>query len=250
MDRASLTLGEGEEACNVLLLGLRRVRLGRSRDNEVVLRVLPRSAANDKQSLLISGRRPQFMLTLGGEGLVLADHSAANPTELNGARVKGHASVPLDRPSEINVAGALRLRLLPFLDADGTDAAAVDHFAALGDADEIWRIAQKLKLRSVLIERTDNLPEAEKYLLVYRWAEVGRGGNCELAAAPQCGQRQCMRIIRRNERLWVEAVSPARCVSGSDGTLAAGYAMPLSAGMVLACASLPARVGMARQIGL
>lgn len=232
MRRATLMLGEGDDAHRVHLLGMRRVRLGRGRSfSDVVLRRLPRSTENDALTLQITGSRPHAILSVTSEGLTLTDKKSTNGIFIGDKRVDGVCKLPLDRSSEIDVAKSLRLRVTPFFDE--ADEAAADRYADLGEPDEFWDIAGKLGLRSVLIQRLDNLAAEESYLLICRWATVGRGAASELNLPGADLQRAHARIVRRGGGFWIESLAGRDHVAADGRNLGRGKASPLAAEMTL-----------------
>ena len=261
-ERASLRLTSNSGTCNFVLLGLPQVKMGRGRaGNDLVLRVLPRSDPNDVLSLHITGKGPHLTLSLLPTGLVIEDHGSANGTELDGKRVRGRAVVPLDRPSNLNVAGALFLRLQPFGDDDagpGDPAGPTGGMARLTEAtsaepDALWRLAERWRLRSLLIHRVSNLAADEKYLLVYRWARVGPGISNELPLGPGCDPRPGGRVLRLAGTFWWDAPGDS-CVSVEGEPQRQSLdRIPfrlLTAGTKLSCGSTSLEFGDQRQVGV
>jgi len=249
VDRLSLLVGGPSAAARVLLLGSQRVRMGRGRTgNDIVLRLLPRSEANDKRSIQISGQH--VVLSLAPGGLAVADRDTLNGTQADGKLVKGRVVVPVDRPCELDVGKALRLRLVPFLDSDDEAAGPPGRYAPLGEVDELWRTAEKLRLRSLLIERADNLAAEERYLVVYRWACVGRGAGNEIILPGACHDRRCMRIIRLGGRFWLEGLTDRECLSANGSVIQRDTARPLTEGLTVECSEARLTVVPFAQHGL
>jgi hypothetical protein len=242
--KASLVLGGDQAARRVLLLGLAHIRMGRRRENDVVLRCFPRSDDNDLLTLQIQGG-PHIILSLRREGLVLSTGDTLNGTMLNGTTVKDKATIPLDRPSEVDVGKALRLRIVPFL-ADSKDGG---RYAPLGQTDDLWGIAEDLGLRSVLIQRVDNLACKEEYLVVYRWAEIGSGLGNELLIPDGQLKRKHMRLIRAGGQFWLESLVDGGLASGGTD-LDRGQACPLLVDTELDIAGTTARITQFKQHGL
>jgi len=218
---ASLVFGAGQVSRRVLLLGLTHIRMGRRRENDLVLRCFPRSKGNDMLSLQIQGG-PHAVLSLRREGLILSSRDTLNGTMLNGATVEGRATVPLDRPSEVDVAKAMRLRITPFL----TDSKDSGRCALLGQPDDLWRISENHGLRSVLIQRVDNLAGEEEYLIVYRWAEIGSGLGNELQIPDGQLKNKHIRLTRTGGRFWAESFVDGGLIAG-EIDVGRGQACPL-----------------------
>jgi hypothetical protein len=253
MDRAAIISSDEPDAPRVCLLGIPQVRLGRSRSNtDISLVVLPRSPENDKLSFMISGHKgPHCVLSLRPEGLFLADQDTMNGTELNGHAVRGEAKVPLDRASDVDVAKALRLRLIPFLETDDQVEVDPKRHGDLGLPDDLWQTAARLKLRSLMIRRVDNLAEHEKYLVVYRWANVGRGAGSEiLIPDPTAGLRRAhVRIIRLGGQFWLESLVQDKGVTADGINVPRGQACPLALGMKVTFGNMAGTVSEFQQIG-
>jgi len=241
---ASLVFGRGEVVRRVLLLGLAHIRMGRRRENDVVLRCFPRSDDNDVLTLQIQGG-PHIILSLRREGLMLSSGDTLNGTMLNGTTVKGKAAIPLDRPSEVDVAKAMRLRIVPFL-ADSKDGG---RYALLGQRDNLWRISEDLGLRSVLIQRVDNLAGEEEYLIVYRWAEIGSGFGNELRVPDGQLKNKHMRLTRTGGQFWAESLVDGGLTAGG-ADVDRGQACPLVMDTELDIAGTIARITRFEQHGL
>jgi hypothetical protein len=241
-ERAGLVLDDAWAPGRILLLGQQQVRFGRQREvNDVVLRFVPKSPENDEKTGRIS--REQMALSLQADGLVLTDLSSGQTTRLNGKPVGPRgAAVPLDRPSDVD-AGALRLRVWPFLDggrAAGADSAA--RYTLLGGPDEVWRTAERLGLRSVRVDRVGNAAEDESYLLVYRWAGIGRSEANEVPLPGAELEDVAVRLVRLGRQLWVESLSGRGVVRAGGAEVGHGFAGPLSVGLPIQVGPIPGRV--------
>ena len=137
------------------------------------------------------------------------------------------------------------MRIVPFLD-DSKDA---HRYAPLGRSDDLWSIAENLGLRSVVIQRVDNLANEEEYLVVYRWAEIGSGLGNELLVPDGHLKRKHMRLIRVDGRFWIESlVDGGLVVGGVD--LDRGQACPLTVDTELNIAGTIAKITHFEQHGL
>jgi hypothetical protein len=249
VDRLSLLVGAPPGASRVLLLGSAQVRFGRGRNgNDVVLRVLPRSDVHDMRSRQIGAQH--LVLSLCPEGLVVADHDTFNGTSVDGRPVKGRVVLPADKPFEIDVGKALRLRVVPFLDCDDEAAGHLRRYEPLGQCDDLWRAAQGLRIRSLLIERVDNLVAEEHYLVVYRWACVGRGAGSEVLLPSGCHERRCMRILRLGGRFWLEGLADNPCLSVGGVPIGRNTVCPLAPEVAVGCSDTGFSVGPFAQHGL
>ena len=176
---ASLSLLRETGEQRIHLYGGPLVRIGRSRkQNDLVLRRLPKSAENDRKSVLIS-REPHVTVRLNQDGILLNDASR-NGTWLNGSLIDKSAALPLDTCSELDVGRAVRLAILPLLDA-GSAHQIGERLRKLDTADETWQLAERLGLRGLVVDRIDNAAQTERYIFVYRWVELGLGGGFDVS---------------------------------------------------------------------
>lgn len=239
--------GDAPPRRRVLLLGQPTVRMGRSRKNNIVLRLHPRNEANDALSKQISASRPHAVVSLRRDGLFLADQDTLNGTQVNGRDVNGEVPLPLDRPSEIYVARALRLRFVPFLDDPQAEDLSAERYENLGRPDELWEMARSHRLRSLRIERLENLAHREQYLIVYRWALFGRRIDSEVPL-PEAGAQ--IRILRLGGQFWLEGLEDGRSVRVDTVPLGSGRAAPLAAGAMIQCGPMALAFEQFSQIGL
>ena len=253
LQKAALVFADpNAEEMRVLLLALGEVRLGRKRGhNDIVLRVLPRSAENDDLSCRITASRPHLKIALQADGLFVIDQDTAGGTHLDGHPVRGAARLPLRRACELDVAGALRLRLTPHRDDQQSGAITAEQCECLGPCDALWRTGERLGLRGLLIERVGNLAREERYLIVYRWVECpGDLGTGSSPRADDSGDA-VQRVLRIGGRLWGWTSADAPRPADSDSEyLAGGRVFPLSLGQRIRGGAADGRVEEWRQFGL
>ena len=237
-------------AARTLVLAREKLRLGRNRQgNDVVLRVLPRNADHDELSRRISGHHAS--LQLREQGLLVTDGGSTNGTTLNGQALTEPTALPLDKPSSLVIGEAIELRLTPFADpappAPHTPVPAA--WCPLGHADRLWRLAAGLGLRSVLIERVNNLCD-ERYLLLYRWARLGTGPDAEIPLAQPESRTAEARLLRLGDRYWLTPVHDADELAIDDTPLPPGAAMALAHGQGITLAASSLRIDAFSQSSL
>ncbi|MBI4604709.1 MAG: hypothetical protein HY721_22330 [Planctomycetes bacterium] len=250
--RARLAVVSAAGRCeSSLLLGLSEVRLGRARERcDIALRVLPRSEANDQKTLQITGARPHCSIGLRAEGLFVVDHDSVNGTELQGARLRRERMLPLDRPSELAVAGVLRLRLVPFVERKDLEAFQASDHSLLGEPDDLWRLADRLAVRSLVLERVDDAVREERYVLVYRFACIGSGPDCEIPWPSRTGQGAAARIARLGGQFWLES-RPGSTEPEVEGVVVpSGWACPLRCGNRIVLGGFEGQFTEFQQLGL
>lgn len=248
--KAALVVVQGHTERRVLLLAGEQVSFGRKRTgNDIVLRRLPRSAENDRRTLQISGQHPHFTLALHPDGLYVVDQDGVNPTYVNGKVVADRIKLALERPSEVDVGEALQLRLSPFCDSPSDQPPAAERYQILAAPDELWRMSEKVGLRSLLITRADSLAEEESYLIVYRWASIAQGKENRIRPGRE-GADARLRVVRIGGSLWGEgtAGAPRPVVNGI--AVSPGAVFPLTPGLALQLGNSTARVAEFQQIGL
>lgn len=108
-----------------------------------------------------------------------------------------------------------------------------EQWSLLGDVDDLWRTAEKLSLRSVMVEWLDGRAVREHYLILYRWAMVGRGAGAEIAMPGEYPQRRCMRLLRLGDQLWLGSLVEDGCLTAREGGMPPHTAVPLHAEAVV-----------------
>ncbi|MFP4107251.1 MAG: FHA domain-containing protein [Phycisphaerae bacterium] len=223
---------EGDGLPKVFVLTGSEITFGRSSTgNDVILRALPRSSQNDALSRLIQGVA-HFTLRLREDGLVVVDGESSNGTWIDNERLESGQEIPLKGPCEVSAADAVRLRLVPMWEKDPLPA---DRLSLLGDVDELWQHAEGQRLRSVMVERLDGLALEERYLIVFRWAVIGRGAGVEVTLPGKCSRRRCLRLLRVGEQLWLESLAEDDCLAVHGQVFGAHAALPLEQGTVVSC---------------
>jgi pSer/pThr/pTyr-binding forkhead associated (FHA) protein len=236
----------------LLLFGSGDVSFGRRRESDITLRYWPRSLENDRMSLRVQGSEPgqhHSRLQVRESGIYITDHNTLNGTTLDGRPVQGEARLPLDHSSEIDIARALRLRMAPFRLQDNEGNRA-DHYQGIAPADRLWQTARRHGVRSLVIERLNNMPDAEKYVIVCSWIEIGRGPDNEVLLVEDSLAQSHARIVRLGPGFYLESLVSGRgpCVDGT--TLDQGELAPLRPGMTLAFGDRKIAVGPYEQYGL
>jgi hypothetical protein len=226
----------------VLVVSGDDVSFGRHRAlNDVMLRVLPRPPASDergekrwvKRNCWIQ-KESHFRLQLRSDGLFLqaggGDHY--NGTRVDERNLDAGDELCIDRPCTINPAGVLPMRVVPIYDPEPIERG---RYAPLGGVDDVWRRAEMLGLRGVTIERMDSMQFAERYLVVYRWVDVGPRSACEIALAGEAGPGPCARLVRAGGGFLLESLSAEGCLDADGRSIPSGSALPLAPGDRATC---------------
>lgn len=210
--------------------------------NDVVLWLFPRSDENDAVSRKISSQHAK--LSLHDDALVFSDNGSTNGSWLNGNRINGSVAVPLQQVSELLLADAMKLRVTPFLESTA-NAATDDEYLSLAPGDELWQMASRLGLGAVLIERVENIPHAECYLLLFTWAALGPGVSAE--SMPATLGKEQFRLVRCADQIFLDNRSGRASVKGIE--LVPHQAVPLYGGLELCLDQQPVRVTAVEQWG-
>jgi FHA domain len=237
--RAAIEFTVAETTYNTVIYPGPSLTIGRGRGvNDLVLRVMPRCPTNDSLSQQIQ-RRGHIRIALEDQGLVVTDGDTANGTMLDGQRLKGQAVVAADQPSELEVGQAMRLRLMPFRMDGEVEPRRYD---ALGPTDPTWEWAMRWGIRSLVVERSDELAQRERYVLVFAWASAGTGPGHEIVLPESCPHRRCFRILRLGRKLWIVNLSGAECLSVQGHTLEPDTSFSLRPGIGLSCSEMTSHV--------
>ena len=247
VSRACVMIDQHPSPAHVLLLGLPRVRMGRVRSsNDLVLRVLPRSKDNDDMSFWIS-KNAHRTVRVEPQGVMLEDNKSTNGTYLNGKQITKPTALPLNEPSEVDVGKAITLRFTPFRDFNDPAGSRVERYCSLGEPDDLWQAAQAHGLRSIVIQRVNNLPGSEIYVLVLRWIMIGQNPQAEIVVP---GADFDARVVRLAGQFWLETIKPGRGIHANAVPVPAGWACPLLPEMKLTCSGTLAEYLPFGQCGL
>jgi hypothetical protein len=242
-----------EKACLIhkdgrrtLLLSKKQIDFGRSRDNEIVLRFLPRSEENDNYSRYLS--RKLMTMNLDGDGLELIDksNSAAgiglDYERINGrsyltAKYQGHMTRQLEIGSIGLVSKPFSMKLhLYSMEKDeplserylwhNLIANAVD-----SDLTSLHKNAVENAIDSVRLDRESNLEDRESYVLVFREALIGSSTLSAPIVMDTGIGRPSARILHLDNRFWIESLRPDSQFHIDDSPIAVKQLVPLAYGM-------------------
>src|SRR5262249_26696751 len=154
---------------NVCVAAGPEVRVGKNRDNDVVLRVLPRSAENDVCTDRIS--RFHAALQFTPDGLLWSDRSSSG-TMANGQLHRAGMTCRVAHGMTLTLAGVLTFRCeLTFATSDATGESYRQLEEKLGHT----AAPPACPVQAARLRRQDELAELEEYLLFPRGASVGSG---------------------------------------------------------------------------
>ena len=248
-DAAALVAEDGRR---VLLLARRNVRLGRSRDNDIVLRFLPAGAQHDAWSRRISRHHLSCRLTHDGlrisdlgstEGSQLEDELLQRPTLLT-AR-DGHDDVQLSLAVGNKVEMPFRTRLRLIEPSDGARGHSDDELVrslcsdALGEpAPPLWKLAQSSRIDAVRIDRVNNLANQETYVLVYHHATLGHRQDAAIRFLEDTLESFHARVLQLGGQFWLQNLSSGAHTTIDGHRLREAETVPLTFGMVITLGNL------------
>jgi hypothetical protein len=259
LERAGLYFEDGRR---VLLLAKRRVTLGRNRDNDIVLRFLPRSAQDDEFSRNIS--RTHAALELMDTGLSLIDESSTG-LELNSSLVKGSRElsrtflgelfqVDLGCTITVNKSFSLELELFgadPHAEAEDPLMWDQIYLKFLGERmPRLWQTALESGINAVRLDRRENLADQERYVLLFR--EILLGGSrssCGIALPNRSGQAVA-RLLHAGRCFWIERLGERGTLSINDQDLLPRELVPLAVGARLNLDGVRCEFGVYQQMYL
>lgn len=258
LETASLIFEDGRR---ILLLPKKRVTLGRNRDNDIVIRWLPRSADNDALSRNIS--RTHLILTLSEDGLLLTDDSKSG-TALDFDPIDGDRLMTLeegDDPLDLELGITQRLRLDPFLgqlqlfgsELNSAEAPTLDgdrtYCAAVGETvSRLLRLSHDSRIDAVRLQRVNNLADREEYVCLYRQALIGASHDrCAVTLSDSESPAVAARIVYIGRTFWLESLCESDTVSMNDCPLKRLQLAPLSVGAKIAIGGTTFRFEMAEQ---
>lgn len=193
-----------------------RLTFGRSRDNDVVVRFLPRNDENDRYSRTVS--RTHFIAELTPEGIELRDESQSG-VELNYSVVQGRAVISAAIAGEINhvelgvtgtVAKKFEFEVVIFSPHDGEDRDERQYWAELtcavvgGKLSRIARDALDASINCVRYDRVNNLADDESYVHLLREALIGGSPAQAGILLKECDGQAQARLLHIDRSFWLE----------------------------------------------
>jgi S1-C subfamily serine protease len=235
----------------------KRATFGRQRrpENDVCLRLLPRSEKHDEGSRAIS--RTHMALDLTDDGLVLVDESTkgvdVDCDPVKGERVfthfDAHGGRHLDVPSPLSSSLSLEMELTIF----GRDPADHDYrselewddvcFETTGEQpSRLWQVAKGCGVEAARIRRLTNVPD-EEYVFLYRHASLGRAAKDSAIVVPHLPAMLAgdLRLLYAGRMFWLHSGGRANIVV--DGERVAGACLiPLRFGQLIEIDLVPIHV--------
>jgi hypothetical protein len=235
VEKACLSLPDGG---NIILMAQHRIGFGRSRDRDIVVRFLPRSADNDAKSRNLS--RLHCVATILDEGIEFQDKSSSG-IEVNLEPVREsfrlkpetfHAETELALGAMLS-SKQLKLRLVPLESHPHSAVYRKERRRLTSFANtshlrwgKLWSVAHQLKLDAIRIERDNNLNE-EQYIVICQQATIG-SSDSKCAIVVKGTPKIAARLLYINRTFWLNKAVGNWEVSVDGHSLANNEMVPLS----------------------
>ena len=231
-----------EDGRRTLVIARPRITLGRSRDNDVVLRFLPRSEENDNHSRNIS--RTHIRVELTADGLKIRDESQRG-VEVNSSVVREFHVVPLsagdvtriDLGVTVEVTKQFPLEMLMLAPDRKEDREEMEYWDELycelvgGRMSGIAREALNLRLNAIRFDRAENLAGEESYVMFLREALIGSSPAQSAIVLKDNGPQSRARLLHMDGTFWLEPLPGGGPISIDGQPLSPRSLTPLSPGM-------------------
>ena len=233
-----------EDGRRTLVYARPRLTFGRSRDNDVVLRFLPRSTENDNNSRNLS--RTHCVAEVVPEGIEIRDVSRTG-IELNYSVVREREVVTTHHtgevtPIQLGVTGTVPTPLTLEMMTFGPDRYAEkddlefwhELYSEMVGARSISRVAREslsLQLDAVRYDRVENLKDEESYVLLLREALIGGSPNQSAIVLNDHSVPVQARLLHLDRTFWIEPLSEANLPVINGNPVPVRSLTPLSPGM-------------------
>jgi hypothetical protein len=213
LDSAAFFFDDGRRS---LVLATPKITFGRSRDNDVVIRFLPRSEENDRHSGNIS--RTHFIAELTSEGIEFQDESRSG-IEVNYSVVRDRYVVPSVFAGELvhldlGVTGTVPKKFELEMHLFGPDRHEhqdeLEYWDELvceivgGKLSRLARLALDAGVNAVRYDRVTSLPGEESYVHLLREVLIGGSpGKCGVLLR-QSGCQTVARLLHIDRSFWIE----------------------------------------------
>ncbi|QDU39621.1 FHA domain protein [Maioricimonas rarisocia] len=167
MTQLSLQFRLDEHLRNVCLIAQPIVTLGKERSNDIVLRVLPRSALHDEQSGRIS--RHHAEIRFSGPHVEWVNLLCSNGTYIDKDRLPSESTTVLHNGVTVSPAGALSVAVDVYAENGSTEGPALDPLDGT-----------QLHASAVRLRRLDRLSGLEQYVVFDRQISLGSSADCPI----------------------------------------------------------------------
>jgi len=221
----SLRIAGPESVRNVCLLAKGEVTLGKQRDSDIVLRVMPPSLENDQRSEQIS--RHHATIVLSREGATWTNLNCANGTAVGSRWLDARQSAELRDGDVVRPAGVVSLvcDVYPETRIDGSSYQAVLNEAGLPAATSGKRFPA-LRLR-----RTDSLAGLEQHVMFSQAVALGRNPHCPILIPDTKIDDDEALLLWLGGVFWIEATRKESALRHEGKLVPQGALFPLQPGV-------------------
>jgi pSer/pThr/pTyr-binding forkhead associated (FHA) protein len=214
---------------NVCLLARREVRLGKNRDNDVVVRILPPSPANDVLTDRIS--RHHALLQFTRDEVVWRNLGCANGTVAAGQPLPAGASRALHQGATVSPAGVLPLSCTLCFDEPPAGAAVYGRFEQRLGFPGAPPAPQRVQ--AVRLRRQDGLAGREEYVIFPRGVFVGSDPACPVRVEDPSAAPLHAQILWLGGSFWLEPLQASRATLAEGRPVAPDHLVPVYPGLTL-----------------
>ncbi len=240
LDAASFLSEDGKRS---IVLARPKISFGRSRDNDVVIRFLPRREENDGYSANIS--RTHFVAELTPEGIEILDESLSgmevNYTVVRGRHVISSMFVGEGVQLDLGVTGTVpkkfEMEIRLFGPARNEHLDELEYWDELvceiagGKVSRMSRMALDTGIDAVRYDRLTNLRDEESYVHLMREVLIGGSpGKCGILLR-ESGSHPVARLLHIDRMFWLEPLPGSTEISIDGVVLPVRALTHLSPGM-------------------
>ncbi len=251
-----------EDGRRTLVMTRPRITFGRSRDNDVIIRFLPRSDENDNHSRNIS--RTHCIAELTSEGIELRDESnrgmevnyqVVQDREMISARLAG-GFVHVELGVTATVSQKFEMELALFGPDRRTSRDELEYWDEMfcevieGRLSRLHRDALDVGLDAARYDRVTSLRGEESYVHLFREALIGGSPAQSAIVLHESGAQVQARLLHMDRTFWLEPLTGGLPVTVDNAVTQPRTLVPLNPGMELQFGSEKVRFDRPSQLYL
>jgi pSer/pThr/pTyr-binding forkhead associated (FHA) protein len=211
---ACLTLQQEQK--KYFLYSKDKITLGKSRENDVVLRLLPLTPKEEYRENLaktnqISGTHACILIRSGGfyiKDIGSENKGSTNGTYLDGKRIEPLKEYPLKNGMRVNIARVLDIECEFYGDLkklETTSGLTTSCETVMGDiSDSCFGIDKKGAINLIRLRRRNNASSVEEYIILIRELTIGSSRGNEIVLNGDKVQDRHARVFYKNNQYWIE----------------------------------------------
>ena len=232
-----------EDGRRTLVFSRPRLTLGRSRDNDVVIRFLPSGEENNANSRNVS--RTHAVFELVADGIELRDESRSG-IELNYSVVRDRDVLPTGHSGEVSdirlgvtgtVPQSFDLQMTIFGPDRFSEQEELEFWHELytetvgGRLSRLARESLAQRFDALRIDRMENLAGEESYVVLAREALIGGSPNTAAIALSELDPKILARLLHLDRTFWIEPLASDPPIEVDGERVPVKKLVPLSPGM-------------------